>query len=95
MNETRVDNRHSRVIEWKKVDWSALSPQGLEFFIKYEDMELHLGTCVSRGEINQIIKDILWRMRTQPTCVLIRQRQRGKFGRFYPGGTIWHMFYLR
>jgi len=83
-----MDNRHSGIIEWEEVDWSSPSPQGLELFIKYEDMEPHLGTCVSLCEIDSKIKDTLWRMRTQPTCVLIRRRQRGKFDRFYPGGNI-------
>ena len=55
MNETCMDNGHSRIVELKEVDWSALSPQGLKLFIKYEDMELHLGSCVSRREINRMI----------------------------------------
>jgi hypothetical protein len=42
MNEASMDNRHPRTIEWAEVDWRPLSPQGLEIFVKYEDVELHL-----------------------------------------------------
>lgn len=52
MNKTCMNNEYSGIINWTKVYWGSWPPQGLELFIKYKDMELHLGIPVSTDEIN-------------------------------------------
>jgi hypothetical protein len=83
-------NRYSGIIKRKEIYCGPQSPQGLELFVKYEDMELHLETLVSVGEINQEEQDILWGTCTWPTYASIRQMQRGKFDQFCPGGKTSH-----
>ena len=38
-----MDDGYPCIIKWLKVDRGPQSPYGLQLFIKYEDMELHLG----------------------------------------------------
>ena len=52
MYETCMDYGYSGIVKWKKVYCGPQSPQGLELFIKYEDMELHLIIPISIGDIN-------------------------------------------
>jgi hypothetical protein len=92
MNEARVNNGLSIVVERKKVNCGSHPSQGPTLILERKDMELHLSKhLLHEGEGDGQNKDVPWRMNRQLTCASIRQGQKGKFRQSCPGGIALQM----
>jgi len=87
MNEARVNNGLSIVVEGMKVNCGSHPSQGPVRSFERKDMELHLSSiCYTKMKVTVKTKDVPWQMNRQLTCASIRQGQKGKFRQSCPGG---------